>query len=244
MALLKKAQQVLLPLHSYSAEFRTTTTEFNATTRTVGKTVYEVARVTAFKPNLLRIEALPMKVDAKGNWSKTGDAPSNSIIACDGKTFWTESGSTYFGNPYKGPQQLAVDPAPWGGFFSADLSPYGLMTYARSYGQLLEARREGTETVGGVLCDKVYTRRRARGLNLRFKHEFEETWYIARDGVLRRYVMTSPDYSGVTKGNLSFDFVLQSIQANVPIANPEKFFTYIPSEGVKPFDRRQPNPRQ
>ncbi len=234
MALLKKAQTTMLGLKSYHAQCRTMITYDTVGGKTHAP-VYDMATLTALKPNLMRYDSWGMTVDGQGKWTKKREAPVETFV-CDGKTYVTQFGATYRTSKNTSPKDMRTILEPWTGFYAPDWSPYGETAYYQKDKSLKEVRLDGKEPVDGVMCDKVYVHYATvyEGETM----EYKLTWYIGPDGLVRRNA-DHIDFGG--KGGYTRDATLRDIKTNFPVTDGKTLFAYVPPKGVQSQEDAEKN---
>jgi thiol-disulfide isomerase/thioredoxin len=241
LKVLKKVETSMLRLKSYRAQCWTSVTQDSKTPGTPGRVSYEMATLTAVKPNRMRYDSWEMTApDSKASpasWKKNQKTPTYTFV-CDGKTFWQQFGSNYRLSNRAQPEYLHTILEPWSGFYDAQDSPYGSANSYRKTNELLEARLEGTDTVDGALCDKVFTH--IKTSDGESWMEYHTTWYVGvKDGLVRRKVYRVDFEDG---GGHVRDATLRKIVVNAPVASPKTLFAYVPPKGVKkqvPQERKE-----
>lgn len=235
MAVLKRNRDAMAALKTYRAECWTALTYEQAPDGKPRPNRYEMATLTAAKPNLMRYDAWEMAAGAEGQpWSKKKETPTYTFVS-DGKDAWRQFGDNYRQDKRVKPEELGTILEPWGGFYSPNGSAFGTAEYYQKEGGLLEARLDGREAVDGTDCDKVYERVKTTygGESL----EYKTTWYIgAKDGLVRRAV-EYVSFGG--KPGHTRDATLRNIRTNEPVAEPNKIFAYNPPTGVKKEDPKE-----
>lgn len=222
MALLKKSEAATLALKSYRAECWQTKTDDRPQ-----PPEHDMATLTAEKPNLMRYDDWNMMVDAQGKWSKKSPTTAYTFV-CDGKTQWTQMGDGYHFDKYTDPHKLLTMSDAWEGFYDADDSPYALIERNRKHGYLVELRLDGTETIDGVVCTKVFAKCLLKGLD--GMANSRTTWYIGPDGLVRRKVI---HVNAINKPGYATDSVVRHLQTNLKIDRPDAVFASTPQEDVQ-----------
>ena len=213
MALLKKAEQSLFGLKTYRAECWTTLLPDPEPGKSPRPPKHLLAILTAAKPAFLRYDQWSL-VQSGNTWKRKSDAP-NITYVCDGKDTWQQYDTTC--TKKKG-RHLDTGEGSWGFFYSTDMSPLNLVNLSREDGSLRELRREGKETIEGVLCDKVVVKVNQNN------EEIAITWYFSSEGLVRREFMKLRGFTS--------DAVLRNIQVNTPIPSRSKVFSYQLPRGV------------
>ncbi len=224
MNLLKKNQEAMIALKSYSAESHTLLTRDKPRPDHLNGQ-FELATLTAEKPNKMRYDCWELA----GSPPPTGWTRPTKIqdytFACDGKDNYKQFGTTYRKDERVTPKSMHTILEPWRGFYAPNESPYGMAVEARKRGELKEARLTGQERAEGVACDKVlvHTISSYNG----DKVENKETWYIGADGLVRRCVayVSFGDKPGMTR-----DATLTNIRVNEPAS--AALYAYTPPKGV------------
>ena len=231
LKVLKKAEVSMFALKSYRAQCWTSITHDPKTPGTPGGVDYEMATLTAVKPNRMRYDAWEMTASdpksASTDWKRKQATPTYTFV-CDGQTSWRQFGSFYRMDKRTEPKYLGTILEPWNGFYSEQDSPYtSASSYQKSKG-LLEAQLEGTDTVDGVLCDKVSTHVKTSYAGS--GQEYHTTLYVGvRDGLVRRKV-ERVDFGDT--GGFVRDATLRKIVVNAPVVSPKTLFAYAPPKGV------------
>ncbi|MES2462561.1 MAG: TlpA disulfide reductase family protein [Armatimonadota bacterium] len=223
----------MFDLKSYRAQCWTRIKHDPKSSDEPGRVSYEMATLVAAKPNLMRYDSWEMTGPLAGQppfaWKRKSQTP-RLTFACDGKTNWRQYGDYYNTDKRTEPGGLSTSLEPWGGFYSRDSSPYAFLMYIQKEKGLLEVRRDGTEAVDGVLCDKVVTHMKTsyEGMGI----EYRTTWYVGvKDGLVRRNVERM-DFEG-RKGYVR-EATLRNIVVNAPVVSPRSVFAYVPPKGVTP----------
>lgn len=229
MALLANVEKTMLGLKTYQADCDSTISPPPKDGKPARER-REVATLRAVKPNKMRYDQWNLKRDAAtGKWRR--EPKAFITFACDGKTNWQQFGDTYQTSRRTGPEYLRTISEPWGGFHHVSSSPRNVLMYSQKEKRLLELRRDGSEAVDGVPCDKVfahYTSDYGAG------QTYWTTWYIAKnDGLVRRKTerIEFGDKPGYTR-----NAVLRNIRVNAPIV--ASVFTYQPPKGVVAQEKR------
>lgn len=226
LTLLKQNERAMLQLKTYRAECRTIVTHLKP--RPDQEPVeYELATLIAAKPNRMRYDCWQLDADpAVAGWKRPAKV-SNYTYACDGKSYYQQSGDSYRKMDSVQPARMVTNLEPWGGFYTAETSAYRVTLAHRRKGELKEARRAGTDRVGGVLCQKVYTSV-VSDYNGRRIYE-RRTWFLGPDHLVRRCIAR---FSDDEEPGMVRDATLHKMEPNRVLDT--KRFAYRPPEGVTP----------
>jgi thiol-disulfide isomerase/thioredoxin len=224
MALLRKNQEAMFALKTYYAECRTTKTREKPTQGRPAVS-YEIATLTAEKPNRMRYDGWTLKTDPAANHWSLPTGPAESTFACDSKEHWRQYGAMYRKDAHITPAGMHTILEPWGGFYTRDNSPFGFASYYRKKNELREVRLVGSERVEGILCSKVFVRDVSRYGSQ--KVEDRATWYLGQDSLVHRCVsyVSFDDTPGMTR-----DATLTNIRVNAPVT--PGIYAYTPPPGV------------
>jgi len=222
--LLKKNQEAMFALKTYYAECRTVKTRDKPAEGRPG-TSYEIAALTAERPNKMRYDGWSLKTDPSVSGWKIPAETAQYTFACNGKENWKQFGANYRRDDRTTPPYMRTILEPWGGFYTKDDSPYGVACYYQKKKELREARMAGSEMVDGILCSKVFLDDLSSYAGQ--KVENRATWYIGPDSLVHRCVsyVRFDDSPGMTR-----DSTLCSIHVNTPV-NPA-LYAYTPPPGV------------
>ena len=234
LALLKKNQDAMFALTTYSAECHTILTR-DKPSKKHPNGEYQLATLTASKPNLMLYDqwTLAGSPPPEG-WTKPATTAGYKIV-CDGKANVTQYDNTYQKDDRVKPERLSTILEPWDGFYAVSNSSYsGVMDY-RKKKELREAHLAGQEQIGDVLCDKVYAH--VISSYSGSKYEDTATWYIGPDGLTRRKVnhVAFDDKPGMT-----YDATLTNIRVNEPVN--AALYAYTPPLGVTLEKEEQEKP--
>lgn len=237
MAVLRRVERTMIRLRSYRAECATVL-EYPPQEGKPATERRQRSRLIAVKPNRMRYEQWYMKKDAEtGQWARNTTRRGIAFV-CDGKTEWMQYGNYYRTVPFLAPAMLHTILEPWDGFFAVQSSPRAQIAEFQKCGDLRELRPAGVERVGGVLCDKVYAHILSDYEGQ--KQEYWQTWYIGRDGLVRKRVERI-DFGG-KPGYTRTDTIL-NIRLNAHY--PASLFVYKAPPGVvtaEEYERAHPAP--
>lgn len=234
MNLLKKNQEAMLALNTYSAECHTILTRDKPRAEAPNGQ-FQLATLTAQKPNKMRYDRWELAGSPPPTgWTKPTKA-TDYTFASDGKDNYKQFGTIYRKDDRVKPESLSTILEPWRGFYAPDDSPYGSAVEGRKQGELKEARVTGSEQAEGVLCNKVFVHTVSSYNGS--KIEYKTTWYIGPDGLTRRCVnyVAFDDKPGFTT-----DALLTNIRLNEPVN--AALYAYTPPKGVTLEKDRKSDP--
>jgi thiol-disulfide isomerase/thioredoxin len=237
IAVLERVAKKMIGLRTYQADCETVLM-YPATAAKPARERRERSHLDAAKPNRMRYELHRLKRDPRsGSWV-VDPRDQGIVFVCDGKTNWKQFGDHYRTDNLTQPEALSTILEPWEGFYSRMASAREQIVQVRREGELKELRTEGSERVDGVLCDKVFAHTKTS-----FQGESQEswaTWYVGRDGLVRRKVERI-EFGG--KPGYTRDSRLVHIRLNERI--PLSRFVYKPRPGVlseADYEKAHPQP--
>lgn len=231
-ALLAENEKAMFALKSYSATCWTTMTYPPSTRRPQGGDSYEMATLTAVKPNLMRYDGWAMKKDGE-TLKKQSETPVY-IFTSDGVKGFSQFGTTYRAMEKITPDRLRTILEPWNGFYTTGGSHNTSFRYHEEQEKSLALLRLiGEETVDGVACSVIEYQYAAQFQKTR--QDYKGKLYIGPDKLVRRKA-ESVDFDG--KPGFVRDAVLRDIKTNFPTPDA-KLFVYTPPAGVKSEEQRE-----
>ncbi len=231
MTILRKSRDKMFGLKTFRAECWETTTFAPTDAGKSRSNRYEMATLTAAKPNLMRYDKWEMiapKASAvPATWKRKQATPTYTFVN-DGKTFYKQFGTSYRKDNRTGAEYINTILEPWGGFYTTNSSPHSNMEYSQKQGDLLELRLEGTQTVGNMVCDVIHSRvsNEYNGETLKY----DSRLFVGRDDIVRRKTETV-QFGG--KPGITRDAMIRNVVTNAPIKSPKTTFAYTPPKGVK-----------
>ncbi len=223
MALLRQSAGKTYALQTYRAECHTTVTSDDPKVAPQ----FELATLRAAKPNKMRYEHWSLTAEAAKTWANPL-RPPEYVFACAGNVWNQQFGKILRDDNLPAPDRMSTLLEPWGGFYDVKGSAFGEARGAVAKGQLVAARIERTETVGGVRCRRVSLA--TGGLYNGQAFENREIWSIGPDGLVRRLVTTYRFGDGPATHR---DATVLAIRKNEPI--PEAAYAYAPPPGIKRY---------
>jgi thiol-disulfide isomerase/thioredoxin len=217
----------MISLRTYQAECWTTLTFRSIPPAKPKSTRYEFATLIAAKPNRMRYDQWRSK---RGQLPKRPAETETTEItfASNGKRVWRQFGDQYRTDENTGPEYMHTILEPWDGFYVSQSSLREQIGFDLQRKELIEAIRLSPVAVEGTPCDRVFIHK--LGEYGGETQDSRATWYIGRDGLVRRCV-ESIDFGG--KPGFTRDSIIRNIRINQPIADPAHTFVYNPPAGVK-----------
>jgi thiol-disulfide isomerase/thioredoxin len=234
MARLKRNEQAMAALRTYSAECVTILTQ-DVQPAKGPRTRHVFSVLKAAKPNKMRYDCWELIRDPGHGAAKRPSGTPTYTFACDGKNDWKQYGKTYRKDDHVKPGAMTTILEPWTGFYVNADSVYSTASEARKKNELREVRSLGRESVDGVPCEKV--RVAAVSTYNGETYDSRATWYLGPDNLVRRCV-AHVSFGG--KPGVTRDSTLRHIRVDAPIGR--RVYAYSPPPGVSPAADRSHRP--
>lgn len=235
--ILRANRDAMYALHSYRAVCYTDIKP-DSGNRMGARDRYEVARLTAQKPNKMRYDSWVVPLLPAGSFAPPKSAPEITF-AYDGNVEFLQFGKFYRIKPQESPKLLSTILEPWNGFYAMESSEAGLIEQQLKAGEKCEVSYEGTGEVDGQSCDKILIHYAATFAGAVQDHS--ATYYVSQsDHLVRRLVehVTFDGERGYTR-----DATIRKIETNLASIEPAIYW-YTPPAGVTlQQDREKRRPR-
>ena len=231
IAILKRSQNKMFSLKTVRAECWSTLVYPPRADGKPRPNRYEMATLTAKKPNLMRYDEWSMKAPSADSpfdkWTGRDAAPTVTFVS-NGKTNWEQFGTSYRKNNRTAPKYLHTILEPWEGFYDSASSPYSRVVDEQKSSELLDMTLEPNATVDNSTCDVMhYHVKTSYGKQIQ---EYDTRLYVAKDGIVRRQTETIR-FDG--KPGFTRDSFIRHIVTDALVASPATVFAYTPPKWVK-----------